>query len=304
MLRCGRAFGGPWVIHVPATWTPQGAENMLATEQTTVHVACSNNGENRYSGTVFWCSQSSWCSQSMASPPHSSNAVLASLAASDLQVLLPHLRNVDLPQGTLLFESGATVSRVFFPQAGIISLVANLASGEMIETAMIGREGVVGGLAALDGNIAVGRAVAQVAAAASVVDVGPIRRLAEQSPIFRSSLIRHEQVLLAQSQQSAACNAVHSLEARLARWLLRCRDLIGSEDIPLTQEFLGQMLGARRTSVSLVANTLQNAGFIKYRRGHIRVVDLEGLKESACECYAVVRSLSERLIGVPPDAEG
>jgi CRP-like cAMP-binding protein len=230
--------------------------------------------------------------------PHSSNRVLASLAAADTDALLPHLRFLDLPQEMVLFEAGDTISRVFFPHAGLVSLVVELASGEMIEAAMIGREGVVGGLSALDSNISINQAIVQVAGAASVVDVDHIRRLAEQSEGFRATLIKHEQVLLAQSQQSAACNATHTIEARLSRWLLRCRDLVGSEDLPLTQEFIAQMLGVRRTSVSIVANTLQQAGLIKYKRGHIRVLDLEGLRESACECYQTVKSISDRLIGI------
>jgi CRP-like cAMP-binding protein len=230
--------------------------------------------------------------------PHSSNRVLASLVAADTDALLPYLRFLDLPQEMVLFEAGDTISRVFFPHAGLVSLVVELASGEMIEAAMIGREGVVGGLSALDSNISINQAIVQVAGAASVVDVDHIRRLAEQSEGFRATLIKHEQVLLAQSQQSAACNATHTIEARLSRWLLRCRDLVGSEDLPLTQEFIAQMLGVRRTSVSIVANTLQQAGLIKYKRGHIRVLDLEGLRESACECYQTVKSISDRLIGI------
>jgi CRP-like cAMP-binding protein len=233
-------------------------------------------------------------------PLHVSNNVLASLAAADLASLQPHLRFVELPQETVLFEAGSSIEQVFFPHRGIVSLVVNLASGEMIEAAMIGREGVVGGLSALDTKVSVSRAVVQVAGAATALDVDHVCHLAAHSVSFRAVLIRHEQVLLAQSQQSAACNAVHTLEARLSRWLLRCRDLIGSEDIALTQEFLAQMLGVRRTSVSIVANTLQQAGFIRYRRGHIRVLNLDGLRESACECYETVRSLSDRLIGSPP----
>jgi CRP-like cAMP-binding protein len=235
----------------------------------------------------------------MAPSPYSSNHVLASLSAPDLGLLLPQLRYVDLPQETLLFEAGGAISRIFFPHSGIVSLVVELASGEMIEAAMIGREGVVGGLAALDTNFSVSRAIVQVAGAASVVDVDLVRRLAEQSVAFRTMLIKHEQVLLAQSQQSAACNATHTLESRLARWLLRCRDLLGSEDIALTQEFVAQMLGVRRTSVSIVANTLQQAGFIRYKRGHIRLLDLDGLRDSACECYGTVKALSDQLIGPP-----
>ena len=236
----------------------------------------------------------------MAQSPHTSNLVLASLAAADLAKLQPHLRFIELPQDMVLSEPAEAISQVLFPHAGIVSLVVDLATGEMIEAAMIGREGVIGGLAALDTKISVSRAVVQVAGAASALDVEHVRHLAEHSTAFRAVLIRHEQVLLAQSQQSAACNAVHTLEARLSRWLLRCRDLVGSEDIALTQEFLAQMLGVRRTSVSIVANTLQQAGFIKYRRGHIRLLSLDGLRESACECYETVRSLSERLIGPPP----
>jgi CRP-like cAMP-binding protein len=231
---------------------------------------------------------------------HMSNRVLASLAPADIEQLLPHLRAVDLPQEMVLFEAGDTISRVFFPYAGVVSLVVELTSGEMIEAAMIGREGVVGGLSALDSNISISRAIVQVAGAGSVVDVEHVRHLADWSVAFRTTLIKHEQILLSQSQQSAACNATHTIEARLSRWLLRCRDLVGSEDLSLTQEFIAQMLGVRRTSVSIVANTLQQAGLIRYKRGHIRVLDLEALQESACECYWTVKSLSDRLIGAPP----
>jgi CRP-like cAMP-binding protein len=237
----------------------------------------------------------------MTQPPlHSSNQVLASVAAADLDLLLPHLRAVELPQETVLYEAGAAINRVFFPHAGVVSLVVELASGEMIEAAMIGREGVVGGLSALNSKISISRAIVQISGTASAVDVDRVRHLAERSAGFRMTLIKHEQVLLAQSQQSAACNAIHTIEARLSRWLLRCRDLVGSEELPLTQEFIAQMLGVRRTSVSIVANTLQQAGLIKYKRGHIRVLDLEGVQESACECYWTVKSLSDRLIGAPP----
>ena len=234
------------------------------------------------------------------STPHSSNHVLASLVTVDIDSLLPHLRAVELPQEMVLYEAGAAINRVFFPHAGVVSLVVELASGEMIEAAMIGREGVVGGLSALNSKISISRAIVQVSGAASAVDVDHVRHLAEQSAGFRMTLIKHEQVLLAQSQQSAACNAIHTIEARLSRWLLRCRDLVGSEELPLTQEFIAQMMGVRRTSVSIVAHTLQQAGLIKYKRGHIRVLDLEGLQESACECYWTVKSLSDRLIGAPP----
>src|SRR5260370_37462048 len=147
----------------------------------------------------------------MTKPPlHASNQVWASVAAADLDLLLPHLRAVELPQEMVLYEAGAAINRVFFPHAGVVSLVVELASGEMIEAAMIGREGVVGGLSALHSKISISLAISQIAGAASVVDVDQVRHLAEQSVGFRMTLIKHEQVLLAQSQQSAACNAIHT----------------------------------------------------------------------------------------------
>ena len=141
------------------------------------------------------------------------------------------------------------------------------------------------------------RAVVQVAGSASVLEADVFCEFAEGSVTFRATLARHEQFILAQAQQSAACNACHPLEARLARWLLRCRDLQHSDDIQLAQEFLAEMLGVQRTSVSIVANILQQAGLIRYRRGHIRIVDVESLRDSACECYNTVKSHSDRLLG-------
>ncbi len=231
----------------------------------------------------------------MTGPP--SNRLLSSLAAADIDAIRPHLETIDLPQETVLFEDGDSISRVYFPHRGIISLVVDLASGDTIETALIGRDSVVGGASAIDGKIFLNRAVVQVVGAASVLSADRLRQAAAQSADLRAILMRHDQAVLAQSQQSAACNATHTLEARLARWLLRCRDLLDSEDIPLTQEFIAQMLGVRRTSVTLVANTLQQAGLIAYKRGHIRVQDVEGLKESACECYETLRSHADRLLG-------
>jgi CRP-like cAMP-binding protein len=225
------------------------------------------------------------------------NRLLSSLAAADIDAIRPHLETIDLPQETVLFEDGDTISRVYFPHRGIVSLLVDLASGEMIETAMIGRDSLVGGISALDGEISMNRAVVQVAGSASVLSADRFRHAVAQSDDLRAILIRHEQAILAQSQQSAACNATHTLEARLARWLLRCRDLLDSEDIPLTQEFLAQMLGVRRTSVTVVAGTLQQAGLIAYKRGHIRVQNVEGLRESACECYATLRVHTDRLLG-------
>jgi CRP-like cAMP-binding protein len=213
-----------------------------------------------------------------------------------MAALAPHLRVIELPHETVLFEAGDTIKALYFPHNGMVSIVVDLSSGEMIETAMIGRDSLVGGSAAIDDDIALNRAVVQVKGVASAVDVDTFRKLVQQTHSLHATLARHRQFILAQAQQSAACHAVHSLEARLSRWLLRCHELLGSDDIPLTQEFLAAMLGVRRTSVTIVASMLQQAGFINYRRGHIRVIDLEGLRDSACECYETVKAQGKRLL--------
>jgi CRP-like cAMP-binding protein len=224
------------------------------------------------------------------------NQLLASLASADFELLSPHLKPVELVHGAVLFETGDPVTRVYFPHSGIVSLVVDLAGGEAIEAAMIGRDGVVGGAAALDGNIAaLNKGIVQVEGTASTLSVRYLRTAAEQSALLRTKLVWHEQALLVQAQQSAACNAAHTVEARMARWLLRSRDLCGSDTLSLTQEFLAQMLGVRRTSVSLVASTLQAAGLIRYRRGRIEIIDLKGLRGIACECYATVKGHYDRL---------
>jgi CRP-like cAMP-binding protein len=199
-------------------------------------------------------------------------------------------------QGDLLFEAGDPVNWVYFPHSGVISLVVGLADGQMIEAAMVGRDGVVGGSAALDGKVALNRGIVQIEGDASILDVAILRKTAEQSTTFRTALIRHEQALFAQAQQSAACNASHTVEARLSRWLLRSQELAGEDTLDLTQEFVAQMLGVRRTSVSLVANTLQSAGLIQYSRGRIQITDMDGLRAASCECYDRVKAQYDRLL--------
>jgi CRP-like cAMP-binding protein len=174
---------------------------------------------------------------------HLSNYLLASLGADELAALLAHLKAVELPQETVFFESGDAVKSVYFPHNALVSLVVDLTAGGMIEAAMIGRDGVVVGSAAFGSKISLNRAVVQIAGSASVLDVDVFCDLADRNAVFRGRLARHEQFVPAQAQQSAACNAAHPLEARLSRWLLRCRDLLLSDDIRLTHEFLGEMLG-------------------------------------------------------------
>jgi hypothetical protein len=226
----------------------------------------------------------------------SNNHILNSLPQNIFAAVEPHLKQTDLVFAAVVAETDQPIAHVYFPHIGVVSLVVEMLVGDMIETAMVGRDGVVNGTAALDGKISLHRGIVQVAGNASVIKADALRSLADEFGILRSLLIRHEQVLLAQAQQSAGCNASHTVEARMCRWLLRIRDLTGSDDMPLTQEFLAQMLGVRRGSVSLVAGTLQRAGFIEYSRGHIHLLDIAQIEEAACECYETVKRRYERLL--------
>ena len=198
---------------------------------------------------------------------NSGNLLLASLSESDAAALRPHLKSVHLEHEKVLFEAGSEVTDVYFPTGAIVSLVVGLSSGEIIEAAMVGKDGVVGAFAALGGNIPVNRGIVQLAGPAMTCKVSELRSAVLQSQSLLSTLFRHEQTVYAQASQSAACMAAHQVEARLCRWLLRARDLADTDNLQFTQEFLAEMLGVKRTSVTLHARTLQQAGMIKYSRG-------------------------------------
>jgi CRP-like cAMP-binding protein len=228
------------------------------------------------------------------------NLLLRLLSPADLKLLTPHLRSAHFEQQHVLFEAEEKIDHVYFPTSAVISLVITLSTGEIIEAAMVGIDGVVGASAALDGKISLSRGIIQLAGEIVVCDIDALKSVALQSPKLLALLVRHEQTVYAQAQQSAACFATHQVEARLCRWLLRARDLSASDHLPFTQEYLAEMLGVRRTSVTAVAHTLQAAGLIKYARGKIQIVNAEGLKDTACECYASVKAHYERLIGIYP----
>lgn len=229
---------------------------------------------------------------------NSENRILASVSPEVFAALKPHLSLREFRHGEILGQLGAPVRETFFPHSGIISLVVELNVGQMVETAMIGRDGVFNASAALDGKISLNKAIVQLAGFSSVISVAHLVEVADRFRDFRAMLIRHEQVLFAQAQQSSACNASHAVETRLCRWLLRSRDLAASDDLTITQEFLAQMLGVQRSSLSVVAHTLQQAGLIRYKRGHVRIVDVDGLKESSCECYEAVNGQYDRIFGI------
>jgi CRP-like cAMP-binding protein len=226
-----------------------------------------------------------------------SNAILASLSEADAAALRPHLKATHLQQKTVLFEAGDNVRAVYFPITAVVSLVVSLATGETTEAAMVGKDGAIGIASALDGKVSLSRAIVQLGGDAMICDPAAFKGAALQSEKLISKIMRHEQTLFAQAQQSTACMANHEVEARLCRWLLRARDLSGSDHLPFTQEFLAEMLGVRRTSVTTVAHTLQEAGMIKYTRGRIEILNVEGLRDSACECYETVKEQYDQLLG-------
>jgi CRP-like cAMP-binding protein len=230
------------------------------------------------------------------SAPRSPNGFLASLAAEDYELIRPHLQTADLAQEFVLVEVDETLKRVYLPHRGVISLVVRLARGENVQVAMIGRDSIFGAFSALGDATALNSAVVLISGVASTLDLDRLRAAAEQSATFRAMLARHGLAVLAQVQQTAGCNASHSVESRLARCLLQTRDLSGSDKFLLTQELMAQMIGARRNSVSLVANVLQQANFIHYSRGHIEITDLGGLVQTSCECYATVKAQYNRLL--------
>lgn len=228
-----------------------------------------------------------------------SNAILASLSASETAALRPHLKATHLTQKTVLYETRDKVKAVYFPINAVVSLVVSLSSGEMTESAMVGKDGAVGLAPALDGKTALCRAIVQLGGDAMVCDMAAFRGAALQSENLIATVMRHEQALFAQALQSTACMAHHEIDARLCRWLLRARDLSESDNLPFTQEYLAEMLGVQRTSVTTVARTLQEAGMVKYTRGKIEILDVEGLREGACECYKTVKQQYGQLLDHP-----
>jgi len=232
--------------------------------------------------------------------PLGENRLLNGLGADDLARLQPNLHKVAMVRGHVLHPAGASIEHVYFPVSGMISVLAMMRTGEAIETAIVGREGVVGASVGYNGSQSAGQAVVQIAGAAWQIPSSRFSDLYSASAPFRILINKFQTVILLQAQQSAACHALHSVEARLCRWLLQSQDVTESDIVPLTQEFLSHMLGVRRTSVSLCAHALQKAGLIRYSRGEIKIVKRNGLKESACECYEVVRDHIDKAIPPPP----
>lgn len=233
----------------------------------------------------------------MAKDQRPLNLFLQALPAADFEALRSHLQTVELTRESVLIDAGDAPTQIYLPHSGVISMVVSLSEGQAVEVAMVGRDGVVGALEALGDGIAPTDAVVLCPGTASVLHVATLKAIAAQSATLRSLLMRHGQALLAQAQQSVACNAAHSVEERLARWLLRARDLWDGESLPLTQELLARMIGVQRNAVSIVAHALQQAGVLSYSRGKIEITDLKALRGTACECCQTFRAMQMQLLG-------
>lgn len=224
------------------------------------------------------------------------NRLLTSLPAEDYGLLAPHLAHVDVERGRLLYDPGDRIDTVYFPQDGVISLMTLMENGAAIESATIGLEGALGLTAAISPRQSLSRAIVQTPLKAMRIGAAPLHEAWEKSPRIRDLVDRHNEALFGHAIQSVACNALHSVEARFCRWLLTCHDRISSDTVALTQEFLADMLGVQRTTVTAVARTLQAKGAIRYRRGVVDIVDRATLEQLSCECYGVIRRTYEQLL--------
>jgi len=217
------------------------------------------------------------------------NRLLAALPAEDYQRLQPHLEFVTLPLRQSIYEAGDPITTVYFPRSAMVSLVATLEDGSTMEAGLVGQEGMTGIAALLGGTTKAHRAFVQVAGDGWRLKVSVLQEEFDRGGALQKLLLRYVQALLTQVAQTGVCNRFHTTEERLARWLLLVADAVQSEEFPLTQEFIAQMIGVRRSGVTVAAGMLSHAELIRYTRGHINIVDRKGLEEFSCECYSVVR---------------
>lgn len=224
------------------------------------------------------------------------NHLLAALPAPDLERLLPHLVLVALPLGEALYESGSQLRHVYFPTNSIVSLLYVMADGASAEIAVVGNEGLIGVSLFMGGETTPSRAVVQSAGHAWQLTGQILKEEFTRAGAMQHLLLRYTQALLTQMAQTAVCNRHHSLDQQLCRWLLLSLDRLPSNELVMTQELIANMLGVRREGVTEAAGRLQDGGVIQYSRGRITVLDRSTLEARTCECYAVVKAESDRLL--------
>jgi CRP-like cAMP-binding protein len=226
------------------------------------------------------------------------NRILDALPPKEYERLLPDLSPVSLELKHRLLAPGDTIDTIYFPVSAVVSLLTAMGDGSSVEVATIGSEGVVGIPVFLGAQATSARDFyqVQVSGSAAAMDAGAFRAATGQDAPLRGLVERYAQALFSQVSQQVACNGLHSVERRCSRWMLLTHDRVGSDEFALTQEFLAQMLGVRRASVTVAAGVLQKAGFIRYSRGRVTIVDREGLENASCECYRIIRAEFDRLL--------
>jgi CRP-like cAMP-binding protein len=224
------------------------------------------------------------------------NQLLAALPTAEFNRIAPHLELVAMPLGDVLYESGGQMEHVYFPTTAIVSLQYVLENGASSEIAGVGNEGVLGISLFMGGNTTPSRAIVQTAGHGYRLKTKLLMEEFNRGGVMQHLLLRYTQALITQISQTAVCNRHHSVEQQLCRWLLLTLDRLPSNDLTITQELIAGMLGVRREGITVAAGNLQLAGCIRYRRGHITVLDRSGLESRVCECYAVVKDEYDRLL--------
>ncbi len=225
------------------------------------------------------------------------NRLLAAMPKAEYDRVRPHLEKVSLPLKDILYDANGPISHVFFPLRGVISLVIVMDGGFSLEVGVIGNEGMVGTPVFLGSQSSPTRAISQVPGEALRMESKVFLEEMERGGALYGSVQRYTQAMINQISQSTVCNHRHSVEKRMCRWLLMSHDRVGIDEFPLTHEFLAQMLGVRRPTVTAGAGVLQTAGLISYHRGRVTVLDRKGLEAASCECYEVVAKELDRLLG-------
>jgi len=228
------------------------------------------------------------------------NHILDALPQPERERLFPHLKLVSLPLGKVLYESGDTLRHIYFPLDSIVSLLYVLKNGESAEIAVVGNDGAIGVALFMGGETTTNRAIVQSAGSAYQLTGARLKEEFERHGETLHILLRYTQALLTQMAQTAVCNRHHTVDQQLCRWLLLSLDRLSASELVMTQELIAGMLGVRREGVTEAAGKLQRLGVIKYSRGHINVLDRPGLERLSCECYAVVKKETDRLLPLRP----
>ena len=232
----------------------------------------------------------------MSTKPVHRNRLLATLPRGEYQRLLPSLKRITLTFGEVLYEPGDTIKYVYFPNDSIVSLLSALSARSTLEVGMVGNEGMAGLPIFMGVNVSRNRALVQGAGSAMRMTSAAVRHEANHLGTMHRLLHRYTHSLLTQVSQSAACNRFHSVDARLARWLLMTSDRLGMEEFRLTQDFMSNMLGVRREGVNRAASVLQTDKLIRYSRGFITILNHRGLEASSCACYAIIKAESDEYL--------